>query len=154
MNDEGPAGTSDGARAGMGYFAPLLSLRDESGEQAITTAALWQERRDATSRILLDLLGGVPDPPGPGGGRRVEPIALVEGAAGWRVLYQGEAGEEIPAYLFVPERLAAPAPAVIAVHGTSPYGKDTVAAAPHPRRYVHHLIERGLVVLAPDVLAM
>lgn len=150
MTDEATGGTS----ARTGYFAPLLSLRDESGERAITTAALWQERREATTRILLDLLGGIPDPPGPGGGRRVEPVSFVEGADGWRVLYQGEAGEEIPAYLFVPQRLSAPAPAVIAVHGTSPYGKDTVAAARHPRRYVHYLIERGLVVLAPDVLAM
>lgn len=135
-------------------FAPLLWLRDESGDHPITTAGQWQERRAATVRLITDLLGGLPDPPGPGSGRRVEPVRLGEWADSWRILYQGEPGEEIPAYLLVPRELSAPAPAVVAVHGTSPYGKDTVAGPGQARRYAQYLVERGMVVLAPDVLAM
>jgi dienelactone hydrolase len=138
----------------MTYFPSLLTWRDETGEAPITTATQWLERRAATTRLLVDLLGGIPVPPGPGGGRHVRQVALVDGVDCWRVVYDGEAGEEIPAYLLVPHGVATPAPAVVAVHGTSPYGKDTVVQATQPRHYARHLLERGLIVLAPDVLAM
>jgi dienelactone hydrolase len=135
----------------------LLSLRDEDGQRAITTAAQWEERRQATQCILIDLLGGLPDPPGPGRGEKRELRGLVDHGECWRVVYEGEAGEEIPAYLLIPEQLAAPAPAVLAVHGTSPYGKDIVVGPVPGGRWAHmpharHLLERGFVVLAPDLL--
>lgn len=139
------------------YFPSLLSWRDEDGERPIATAAQWEERRRASQRLLLDLLGGVPEPPGPGRGRKLEQRSLGYSDECWRIGYEGEAGEEIPAYLLVSERLEAPAPAVLAVHGTSPYGKDSVVGPVSEGQRVHmpyaqHLLDRGFVVLAPDLL--
>jgi poly(3-hydroxybutyrate) depolymerase len=137
-----------------GYLPSLLTLRDESGDHEIAEASAWQARRDATRRLLVDLLGGLPDPTGPGAGRKVARAPLIEEAECWRVLYEGEAGEEIPAYLLVPHKCSFPAPAVVAVHGSSPYGKDTIVLSGQRHNYARHLLERGVVVLAPDVLGM
>jgi dienelactone hydrolase len=139
------------------YFPSLLTWRDEDGDRTIATASEWEERRRATRRLLVDLLGGVPEPPGPGQGRRLERRSLGSGGECWRVVYEGGTGEEIPAYLLVPERLEGPAPAVLAVHGTSLYGKDIVVDPTHGPRPAHlsqagHLLARGFVVLAPDLL--
>ncbi len=72
------------------------------------------------------------------------------------VTYNGESGEEIPAYLLVPRKGKQPFPAVVANHQCfvdCDIGKDAVVGKAYLRpdqAYGFELACRGFVVLAPD----
>jgi dienelactone hydrolase len=71
-----------------------------------------------------------------------------------RVVFDTEDTMSVPAYLLVPDGLASPGPAVLAVHGHGP-GKSLICglepdAAPRAD-YAAALARRGYVVLAPDM---
>jgi len=77
-----------------------------------------------------------------------------EGFVRLKITLVVEPGDRLPAYLYRPtdlkpgERRAA----ILALHPTSPLGKDVVAGAgPRPNRaYALELAQRGYVVIAPD----
>ncbi|MEM7233747.1 MAG: alpha/beta fold hydrolase [Planctomycetota bacterium] len=62
-------------------------------------------------------------------------------------------GDRVPAHLYVPRRIKPGnrLPAMLALHPTSPIGKDVVAGLGLPnRQYAVELAQRGYVVIAPD----
>jgi dienelactone hydrolase len=71
-----------------------------------------------------------------------------------RVVFDAEAAMSVPAYLLVPEGRTAPGSAVVAVHGHGP-GKSQVCgldrSGPPRGDYAVQLVQRGHVVLAPDL---
>src|SRR5580704_18590853 len=77
-----------------------------------------------------------------------------EGYTRSRVVFDTEDTMSVPAYLLVPDGLASPGPAVLAVHGHGP-GKSLVCGLEpdaKPRAdYAAELARRGYVVLAPDM---
>ncbi len=136
-----------------GYFGELSLLRSESGLVETTSVEEWSIRRDSTLRIIEDTLGGIPELSGDFNWR-VEDQEESEEFIRKKVFYSGEEGEEIPAHLLIPKGLTGPAPAVICIHGTTPYGKDVTIGleGPASRAYGLELAKRGYVVLAPDLL--
>jgi dienelactone hydrolase len=76
------------------------------------------------------------------------------------VAYDTVYGDQITAYILVPDEEAFPRPgnsgypAVIALHPTNESGKEDIATAAgrKNRMYALELVERGYVVLAPDAL--
>jgi dienelactone hydrolase len=109
----------------------------------------WRER---CRQRLLDLLGPFPEPV------PLDPATLETGPHdGYRmdkVVFDTEETMSVPAYLLVPDDRVAPGPAVLAVHGHGP-GKAQVCglvSTDTPNGdYARQLVERGYVVLAPDL---
>lgn len=76
------------------------------------------------------------------------------------IVFDTEPGMSVPAFLLVPHERTEPGPAILAQHGHGP-GKSEVcglddeasraAIAEHNGDYGHQLVERGYVVLAPDL---
>ena len=78
---------------------------------------------------------------------------MVEGIYRRKLIsYAVEADERAYAYLGIPLKLDAPAPAIVALHGTYKYGKKRVAGLiENPdKAYLDHLCRRGYVVIAPE----
>jgi dienelactone hydrolase len=109
----------------------------------------WRERcRDR----LLDLLGPFPE--------RVplDPATLEsvphDGYRMDKIVYDTEETMSVPAYLLVPDDRVGPGPAVLAVHGHGP-GKAHVCGLVSTESpngdYARQLVERGYMVLAPDL---
>ena len=70
----------------------------------------------------------------------------------FKIAYEPEPGDEVPAYLFVPS-VRKPAPAMLCLHQTMRMGKGHPAGlvgSPPNLRYALELAERGFVTLAPD----
>lgn len=70
-----------------------------------------------------------------------------------KLTYQSEAGDHVPAYLLVPDKVAKPAAAMLCLHPTQfELGKSQVCGLDgNPSRfYAHELAKRGFVCLAPD----
>ena len=68
------------------------------------------------------------------------------------ISYNVEADERAHAYLGVPLGLKAPAPGIVALHGTTAQGKEQTAALSGmpDKAFLDHLCRRGFVVIAPD----
>ena len=77
-----------------------------------------------------------------------------QGFQRWNISIASGEGDRIPAHLYLPHGIEADErrPAMLALHPTSPIGKDVVAGlGPRPNRnYAEELAQRGYVVLAPD----
>jgi dienelactone hydrolase len=132
----------------------LLLYRDAAGTlHPITTAAQWAKRRAhilasmqevmgplpaATSRVPLDV--------------RVTEETRTTHFIRKKLTYLAEAGDRVPAYLFIPRQAVARSPAVLCLHQTTPRGKaEPAGMGPSPdMHYALELANRGYVVLAPD----
>ncbi|NUQ01943.1 MAG: hypothetical protein HUU35_19020, partial [Armatimonadetes bacterium] len=86
--------------------------------------AEWDSKRRAIRAAFVELLGeGAPTAP-PAleviwhGEERLDGLTLR------KVSYLAEADDRVPAWLVVPDQLAAPAPAVICLHGTTADAKE------------------------------
>jgi hypothetical protein len=119
----------------------------------IETPEQWQQHKAVLRRRYLALLRDEFKPEKPSLDLEVHETTLVEGIYERRLIsYQVEADERAHAYLGVPLDLNGPAPAVVALHGTFPQGKERVAGlVDNPdKAYLDHLCRRGYVVIAPD----
>lgn len=116
----------------------------------------WKTKRENIKRRWLETIGEVPD--------RVQTnirILKEEQEADHvrqHIVYDTVFGDKVTAYLLIPNTVlekSRKVPAVIALHGTSEYGKDNVATAKgkENRQYGLELVSRGYVVLAPDALS-
>ncbi len=75
-----------------------------------------------------------------------------------RVSYAVEPDERVNAWLLLPKPCPAKCPAVLCIHPTTPLGKEQTigneaTAAGHDRAYALHLVERGYVTLAYDLMS-
>jgi hypothetical protein len=137
----------------------LLTTRAADGlERAIATPAEWAARRHQILNAMALVLGPLPstekkvllDP-------RVSEETGLEGCIRRKISLAAEAGDRLPAYLFLPKGRSRKLPAVLCLHPTNrPLGKRVVAdpvAGPN-MAYAAELANRGYVTLAPDYVNM
>jgi dienelactone hydrolase len=132
----------------------LLLYRDAAGvAHPVTTAAQWAKRRAHILANMQEVMGELPDETS----RLPLDVRITEEVRNARftrkkLTYVAEAGDRVPAYLFMPRQAAARSPAVLCLHQTTPRGKEEPAGmGPSPdMHYALELANRGYVVLAPD----
>jgi neutral ceramidase len=142
----------------------VMSWLDQQGElRSIESADQWAIRRSDILVAMQDVMGRIPQaeelPP-----LEVRQIASEDFDQYVKLLidYRADQDHEVPAHLYLPKSslvtdssgggVVQKRPAVLALHPTSPLGKDVVAGkGPKANRnYAVELAERGYVVLAPD----
>jgi dienelactone hydrolase len=131
-------------------------LMGDSGP--ITQVSAWQDKRRDIITRLFGTLGSCPVP------RDTHDIELLSqercgtdpqrAYTRHKLRYVVGQGDEVYAYLLVPEACQVPAPAVVAMHQYTALGKDEVAGmgGDPDMAYGHELAQRGYVVLIPDYL--
>lgn len=141
-----------------GEAMPQLQT-EQSGKAALSslarpeaTAAAWPARRAELRRVLETFLGRPPEAVAPLDARVDAEVKLEGGLLRRTVRFQSEPGEFIPAYVFVPERVSKPLPAVLCPHQTVQLGKDEPAGLRgNPRLAMAlALARRGFVTLTYD----
>lgn len=131
----------------------LYYLDAEGNRQEIEEANVWPARRVHVLRNLQKVTGKLPDP-----SKRVDPAVEVleteefETYTRKKITFAVEAGDRLPAYLFLPKGVEGKSPAMLCLHPTSKHGKGQVSGlGDKPNRdYAVELAERGYVTLAPD----
>ncbi|MFN0168342.1 MAG: hypothetical protein ACKV22_18095, partial [Bryobacteraceae bacterium] len=146
-------------RAITGEQPPQLTT-DQSGRsqlsdllgQGTTTPAAWTARRVELRRVIDVFLGRPPSAPPPLEARTEAEVELDGGILRRRVRFQCEAGEFIPAYVFLPEQARSPTPAIVCPHQTTQDGKDEPAGIRGNSRLAMALAlaRRGYVTLSYD----
>ena len=132
----------------------LMVYRDRAGrDHPVKTAADWKIRRAHILGEMRMVMGPMPSEK-----RRVAlEVQVTEEVEGdkWvrrRLTYAPEAGDRVPAYLFIPKGLTGKVPGVLCLHQTTGLGKGEpagVGGLPN-LHYAQELAERGFVTLAPD----
>lgn len=123
--------------------------------QEIETEEEWKAKRKDIMNRWFEYIGEIPDPVD------VNVEFLSETNEGdyirQHIAYDSIDGDRITAYLLIPQAALdnqAQAPAVMALHGTTEIGKDSIATekGKKNRNYGPELAARGYVVLVPDAL--
>ncbi|MGD9497944.1 MAG: alpha/beta hydrolase [Armatimonadota bacterium] len=134
--------------------ANLMLWIDEDGRQhPVRNAADWRRRRSHILANMQLVMGEHPC-----AARLVSPRVQVTEEArgeGWtrrKLTYAAEEGDRVPAYLFIPDGITAPGPAMLCLHQTTAIGKAEPAGLGglENLHYARELAERGFVTLAPD----
>jgi len=148
-------------------FVDLLNIR-KGGEnltmgsgpsriEQITTVEEWEIKAKALREIFLQTLGVPPQVSCP-----LSPEVIDEVDCGdytkRKVEYFLEPDEKISAYVLIPKNLRGKAPAVLCIHPTTPLGKEQAIGNDNTERgqeraYALHLVKRGYVTLAFDLLS-
>lgn len=128
--------------------AELSELLQRSG----ATPAAWTARRGELRRVIDVFLGAPPAAVPPLDARIGKEVRLDGGILRRPVRFQSEAGEFIPAYVFLPAHARFPCPAVICPHQTTQDGKDEPAGIRgNPRLALAlALARRGCVTITYD----
>ncbi len=144
-------------------IAQISSPPDSASEQAGTSDLIrladsiganeWPERREKIRRLLIDFLGPFPPDPEETRGAVIDTERFADYVR-QTVVYSGEQGELIPAYLLIPLGIVSPRPAVICQHQTVYQGKDEPVGIEGKPELAHalELVRRGYVTLAPDCI--
>lgn len=140
---------------------PLSRLTEESFPGLLNDIADhrdWEMKRDRIAAVWQRYIGWMPAPIPP----RYVILSEEHEQDHTRIhlTYATGYGDEVTAYLLIPDQPLAPAvgeipyPAMLALHPTDPHGKDDIAtkAGRAGRRYALELVARGYVVLAPDTI--
>jgi dienelactone hydrolase len=130
----------------------LLVYRDDAGiEHGITNAAEWATRRSHILANMQEVMGKLPTNKVPLDVQISEEVKTAKFIRR-KLTYIAEAGDRVPAYLFLPQQRLGPRPAVLCLHQTTPIGKAEAAGLGKSAdlSYAVHLVERGYVTLAPD----
>ena len=111
----------------------------------------WRERRKQLAELWQDFLGDVAAPPRPPVGWKVLEEDRQGGVVRRRVLYEGEPGDPIEAYLLLPIGAAGPLPGVIVHHSTVDYSIRQPAGleGPPEKHFGLKLAQRGYAALCP-----
>lgn len=148
------------------YPDQITKLRSsQSGKQELEPALAFKLEGEKASRnnkqlradllkTWRDLLGPSRRNTGPLHARVLE-TAEFEHYTRKKVEYEGDPGEPIRAWLFIPKKLQKKAPAMLCLHQTVRSGKDQCAGVAEIQpelAYAPLLAERGFVTLAPDVI--
>jgi acetyl esterase/lipase len=131
----------------------LMHYLDRDGNRRpVRTPADWAKRRAHILERLQLVMGPLPRHP-----RRPPKHSLSETARDgavirYRVEFEAEPGDRVPAWLLAPTTGAARRPAMLCLHQTTKIGKDEPAGlGGKPNlHYARELAERGFVTLAPD----
>jgi pimeloyl-ACP methyl ester carboxylesterase len=132
---------------------PVIQSSWDDLLEGIKTPEDWQRRRKVLKQRFLDLIRDDRKPAKPPLDLKRHESTVVDGIyTRWLVSYNVEADERAHAYLGIPLKLEGKAPAVVALHGTYPYGKEqTAGLIENPdKAHLDHLCRRGYVVIAPD----
>jgi dienelactone hydrolase len=137
------------SQSGKPSLEPVQEFR-QTGEQAT------KSQRELSRRILSawrDLLGPSKRNTGPLNARILEEKDFPEYTRK-KVEYEGDPGERIRAWLFVPKHAKGKAPAMLALHQTVQEGKDQAAGITTSPELAYGplLAERGYVTLCPDAI--
>lgn len=160
----GCLGSGLGVTAGLGADEPLRPRSDppeivsswDDLTDGVKTKEDWEPRRAELHRRFLDLIRDQHKPIKPPLDLKIH--ETVEVAAGYTrqlISYAVEADERAHAYLAIPRRPAGetgPFPAIVALHGTFPQGIEQAAGLVDDasKAHLHHLVQRGYVVIAPE----
>lgn len=125
-------------------------LRMDNGEE-ITDLAAWNAHREEIKKRTLRCYGNPPDE---------RPELAIERTTATdcgtyirhTISFLSEPADPVKAYLCIPKGLTEKAPGVLAIHSTTPIGKDQPAGlgGDKNRHYGKELAQRGYVVLIPD----
>lgn len=121
--------------------------------EGVRTAEDWTQRRRILHQRYLDLIRDQHKPERPPLDLQVHEEVVVDGIYRRQLIsYAVESDERAHAYLGIPLQIRSPAPAIVALHGTYPFGKKRVAGLiDNPdKAYLDHLCRRGYVVIAPE----
>lgn len=132
----------------------LMAYVDQDGvRKPVQSLSDWQIRRAHILKAMELVMGPLP-PESRAVDRdvQVKDQAVLEGCLRWRITYAPEAGDRVPAYLFIPTSVEQAVPAVLCLHQTTDIGKGEPAGlGGKPNlHYAEELSERGLVTMAPD----
>lgn len=119
----------------------------------VKTKADWPKRRAQLRAQYLELIRDQYKPVRMALDLQIHETTEVEGVYTRKLIsYNVEAGERCHAFLAIPKGLKGPAPAIVALHGTYPQGKEqTAGLTGNPEKaYFDHLARRGYIVIAPD----
>jgi len=142
-----------GRQAGV---AELVYPLDNPDKSTIKTAAEWNARKQSLNNLISTFLGEAPPSKPPLAPKIVEEKSL-ESHTRIKLTFQSEPGENVPAYLLVPKKLAGRVPAVLCPHQTTvPLTngmRETAGVAGDPKQQTAlHLVNRGYVTLTWDAL--
>jgi dienelactone hydrolase len=113
----------------------------------------WLEKKKILKQRFLDLIRDQHKPSKPTLDLQIHEEVEVEGIYRRQLVsYNVEAGERAHAYIAIPLDRKQAGPAVVALHGTYPRGKEQAAGLEPDKTRAHldHLARRGFVVIAPD----
>jgi hypothetical protein len=116
----------------------------------------WDGRRELLHKRFLDLIRDQHKPAKPPLDLQIhETVEVPEGYTRQLISYAVEADERAHAYLAIPRRPAgetAKLPAIVALHGTFPQGIEQAAGLVDDatKAHLHHLVQQGYVVIAPE----
>jgi len=131
----------------------LLAWRDRRGvEHPIGRAEDWPKRRGHILASMQQVMGPLPSRnAGPPAVELLEETQLAH-CTRRRILFMVEPGNQVPAYLFIPDRHRERLPAMLCLHQTTREGKAEPAglSGMTNMHYALELAERGYVTLAPD----
>ena len=132
---------------------PVITSSWDDLLTGIDSPEKWQAHRKVLRQRYLDLLRDEYKPEKPPLDIQEHESVVIDGAYTRRLIsYNVESDERAHAYLGVPLNLSGKAPAIVALHGTFPKGKERAAGlVDNPdKAYLDHLCRRGYVVIAPD----
>ena len=132
---------------------PVIQSSWDDLTEGIRNLEDWKKRREVLKRRFLDLIRDDRKPEKPPLELKKHESTVVEEAyTRFLISYNVERDERAHAYLGIPLGLKSKAPAVVALHGTFPKGKERAAGLlDNPdKAYLDHLCRRGYVVIAPD----
>jgi len=127
---------------------PLLQM--DNGRK-IADVDDWRSHREEIKKRTLACYGTAPrERPE----LRIEILSSVDCGKYCRhlITFLSEADDPVRAHLCIPKKASGRVPGVLAIHGTTPFGKDqTAGLRGKPNQYYgKELAERGYVVLMPD----
>ena len=133
----------------------IVSSWDDLTE-GVKTPEDWAQHREVLHQRFLDLIRDQHKPAKPPLDVQVhETVEVAEGYTRQLISYAVEEGERAHAYLAIPKRQPGNTeklPAIVALHGTFPKGIEQAAGLVDDatKAHLHHLVQRGYVVIAPE----
>ena len=136
------------------FQVPVVKSSWDDLTEGIKTQEDWRKRRDILRKRYLELIRDEHKPEKrPPLELKVHETAVIDDTYTRKLIsYAVEADDRAYAYLGVPLELNGKAPAVVALHGTYPKGKQRAAGlVDNPdKAYLDHMCRRGYVVIAPE----
>jgi dienelactone hydrolase len=138
-------------QTGRSDLVPLLG----EGTNRITSTAAWEAKRQQLASTIQQILGRPTNLKRPALEVQELGVEELDGYTRRHLKIKTEPDDWIPAYLLVPQKLAAPrVPAMICLHQTMPQGKGEICgiSGDPEMAFAVELVKRGYVCIAPDVI--